>query len=233
MFPAAALFIGILFAWFGVKKGVYVMAAAAFNFLISIYIGVLATPVLLKDNPVLENSSYYAAFCMLFLIAAIFTVLHGVCFYLFLRQADCVFPVVFEKAGGGVCGFFIGYFLTAVLLLAVCMMPFCRHPLFQRFIPFEKMKSFSASATCNLCHFMAGWSLEYLSDKPEKTVAYLISLGEAKSSTTDNPSEIKAAPSKIPAPGTLLPPNTSAPAPKHSWGPYRLSTARSADSTVL
>ncbi|HOT73402.1 MAG TPA: hypothetical protein PLX18_08570 [Anaerohalosphaeraceae bacterium] len=215
MFLAAALFIGILFAWLGVKKGVYVMATAAFNFLISIYIGVLATPVLLKDNPVLENSSYYAAFCMLFLIAASFTVLHGVCFYLFLRQADCVFPIVFEKAGGGFFGFLIGYFLTAVLLLAVCMMPFCRHHLFQRFIPFEKMKSFSSSATCNLCHFMAGWSLEYLSDKPEKTVAYLISLGEAKSSTTDNPSEIKAAPSKIPPSGTLLPRNTSAPASKH------------------
>lgn len=176
----AAGLLAILFAWLGVKKGVYIMAAAAFNFLLSVYTAVLSAPALLKNNPALQESPYYAAFALLFLTVACFILLQGICFYLFFRDADCVFPEVFEKGAGALLGLLIGYILTAQIFLAVCMMPFSRHELFERFVSLERAKTFSAAALTRVCHVMAGWSLQYLADKPEKTITYLISLGNPK-----------------------------------------------------
>lgn len=208
----AALLLGIFFAWLGFKKGVYIMAAAAFNFLISLYLAVLAAPALLKNNPALQESGYYAAFSILFLTAACFILLQGICYYLFLRGADCVFPVAFEKAAGGLLGFLIGYTLAAFLFLAVCIMPFSRHELFVRFISLDKMKTFSSSTTVKICHFMAGWSLQYLADKPQKTIEYLISLGDPK----PLPVSPSAQPPSAPLNQTPTPPSPSPNRPDES-----------------
>jgi uncharacterized membrane protein required for colicin V production len=195
------LLIGIPLAALGFKKGVYNMAAAAFNVLISVYIAVLASPALLRNNPLLQESGYYAAFCILFLTAACFTLLHGVCFFLFLRGADCVFPPAFEKIAGGLLGFLMGYVLSALLWLTVCMMPFSRTEVFNRFVSFNKIKTFSASTITRCCHWMAGWSLEYLGDKPEKTVEYLLSFPVPKDST----------PPSVQPPSAPLPPAPAEP----------------------
>ncbi|MEJ5260596.1 MAG: CvpA family protein [Anaerohalosphaeraceae bacterium] len=186
---AVAGIFAILFAWLGVKKGVYTMAAAAFNFLLSVYIAVLSAPTLLKNNPPLQESPYYAAFAVLFMTAACFTLLQGICFYLFLRDADCVFPEPFEKGAGALLGLLIGYILTAQIFLAVCMMPFSRHELFERFVSLERTKTFSAAALTRVCRVMAGWSLQYLADKPEKTIGYLLSLGDPKPLQTPSPAQ--------------------------------------------
>lgn len=199
-----AVLLGILLAVLGIKKGVYPMAAAAFNFLISVYIAVLSAPALLKNNPALQESGYYAALCILVLTAACFLLLHGICFFLLLRGADCVFPVVFEKAAGGLLGFVIGYILAALVFLAVCMMPFSRHELFERFVSLDRMKTFSTSTITKCCHLTAGWSLQYLCDKPEKTVEFLISLGNPKAPPVPSPTQPPSAP--------LNPPSTD-PAP--------------------
>ena len=52
MILAIALGISVLMAWLGVKKGVYVMAAALFNLLIAFYVSLLAIPLVFKTSPV-------------------------------------------------------------------------------------------------------------------------------------------------------------------------------------
>ncbi len=208
----AAGLLAILLAWLGVKKGVYIMTAAAFNFLLSVYLAVLSAPALLKNNPALQESPHYAAFAVLFLTAACFILLQGICFYLFLRDADCVFPEVFEKSAGALLGLLIGYILTAQIFLAVCMMPFSRHELFERFISLERTKTFSAAALTRVCHVMAGWSLQYLADKPQKTIEYLISLGDPK----PLPVSPSAQPPSAPLNQTPTPPSPSPNRPDES-----------------
>lgn len=175
-----ALVLSVLLAWIGVRKGVYIMAATLFNLLISIYVGLLSTPVVLKSSPGLETSGYYAAFCMLGLMGSGFALLQGISYALFLRGADAVFPVLFDRIGGGVCGLAAGYVLAGVLVLAVCMMPFSRLEVVQRFLPWETMETFCSCNTVKVCHVMAAWSLEYLDEAPRQTVEYLVSLGEPK-----------------------------------------------------
>lgn len=204
-----AILIGGLMAWLGLRKGVFVMAAAAFNILISIYAGLLSTPLVLKTSPGLETSGYYAALCMLFLIIACFVLLQGICYYFFLRGADIVFPDLFDKAGGGLLGFVSGYVLTGILCLAVCMMPFSHLDFIQKFLPSEYMESFCAGTTTRVCHVMSAWSLQYLPDKPEETVAYLLSLGRDQTGKPA-PFQIRSPAPPQPRPG----PGTSPVAPK-------------------
>ncbi len=186
-----ALIISGLLAWMGFRKGVYLMAATLFNILLSAYVGILSTPVVLKASPDLETSGYYAAFCMLFLIIGCFAILQGLCYYLFLRGADIIFPPVFDKLGGGLMGFFSGYVLTGLLVLAVCMMPFSRLETLQGIVPWDSMKTFCTGSTVKVCRFVAAWSLVYLDEVPDETVSYLVGLGElcpSPAAETERPS---------------------------------------------
>lgn len=209
MILIVALIFSVLLAWMGVKKGVYFMAATLFNLLISIYIGMLSTPLVLKTSPGLEESGYYAAFCMLLLIVACFVLLQGICYYFFLRGADLLFPHLFDKAVGGVLGFAGGYAVAGILFLAVCMMPFSRLEMVQKFFPWDGMELFCRQTTSRVCHIMAGWSLEYLENKPEETIKYLVSLGQEEA-TQPVPVEIKSAA----PPGTEAPSKPAANPPK-------------------
>jgi len=180
MILAIALGISVLMAWLGVKKGVYVMAAALFNLLIAFYVSLLAIPLVFKTSPVLETSGYYAAPCLLVLIAACFLLLQGICYYLFLHGADLVFPNLFDKFGGGLLGFVAGYMLAAILGLVVCMMPFSHQDFVQGFFPSDRLEDFCSKTSSRTCHFISAWSLQYIPDEPEKTLEYLLSLGLKK-----------------------------------------------------
>jgi uncharacterized membrane protein required for colicin V production len=180
MILAIALGISILMAWLGVKKGVYVMAAALFNLLIAFYVSLLAIPLVFKTSPGLETSGYYAALCLLVLIAACFLLLQGICYYLFLHGADLVFPNLFDKFGGALLGFTVGYILTAILCLGVCMTPFSHQDFKQGFFPSDRLEDFCSKTSSRACHFISAWSLQYIPDKPEETIEYLLSLGQKK-----------------------------------------------------
>ena len=211
------LIISILFTWLGIRKGVYSMGAVLFNLLMSIYVGVLSTPLILKTSPGLEASGYYAAFCIIFLTISCFALLQGICYYFFLRGADILFPDLFDKIAGGVTGFFSGYVLMGFVFLVICMMPFSRVHFLQNYLPWERMESFSARTTAKTCHFIATWSLEYLEHKPERTIQYLVTLGQKdteeeknyemrSAEPSENESDVPASPSS-PSPSPPPPPS--------------------------
>lgn len=203
MIYGVAIVISGLMAWLGLRKGVYAMAATAFNLLMAIYTGVLTIPLVLKTSPGLETSGYYAAFCLLILITACFVLLQGICYYFFLRGADVVFPNLFDRVGGCLLGFVSGYVLAGILCLAVCMMPFSRMDFIQGFFPSERLECFCGKTTAKVCHVMSTWSLQYLKEVPEETVDYLLSLGREE---TIKPAELQikapTSPELKPAPGT-------------------------------
>lgn len=209
MIYGVAIVISVLMAWLGLKKGVYTMAATAFNLLMAVYTGVLTIPLVLKTSPGLETSGYYAAFCLLLLIAACFVLLQGICYYFFLRGADIVFPNLFDRIGGGLLGLVSGYVLAGILCLAVCMMPFSRMDFIQGFFPSERLECFCGKTTVKVCRVMSTWSLQYLEEVPEETVDYLLSLGREE---TVKPVELQI---KAPTlPGSKPAPGTSPAAPK-------------------
>jgi hypothetical protein len=214
-----AIVISGLMAWLGIRKGVYAMAATAFNLLMAIYVSLLTIPLVLNTSPGLETSGYYAALCLLVLITACFLLLQGICYYFFLRGADIAFPDLFDKVGGGLLGFVTGYVLAGILCLAVCMMPFSHLDFVQGFFPSDRLEGFCTRTTARVCHVMSAWSLQYIPDKPEETIEYLLALGRQDTAQPvdlqikpQTPPQSKPVPESKPAPGT--PPTAPKETPK-------------------
>jgi uncharacterized membrane protein required for colicin V production len=120
------LIVSGLFAWLGVKKGLYAMFATLFCLMFSVYIGVLAAPRIIRLSHGLEQDPYYAAGCVFGMGLVIFILLWSIAYFFFIRDGEEYFPKMFERIGGGVCGFLFGYILTSLLMLLLCIMPFSR-----------------------------------------------------------------------------------------------------------
>jgi uncharacterized membrane protein required for colicin V production len=172
------LIISGLFAWLGVKKGFYAMFATLFCLMFAIYIGVLASPRIIRLSEGLENDSYYAAGCVFGTTLLVFLLLWIVAYFYFLRDCDDYFPKMFERIGGGVCGFLFGYILTSLVMLLVCIMPFSRNEGLPGFLQREAVSRFSVPAVVKTCNFIAEYSLECFDGDAEGTVEFLLSLDD-------------------------------------------------------
>jgi hypothetical protein len=175
------LIIGGVFAWLGLKKGFYVWLATLLSLMMGIYIGVLATPYILKMNPEYSDSGYYAAVTMLMLALVIFAVLEAICWFLFLHDREEYFPKLIEQIGGAFCGFLFGYFLLSLVALSVCVMPFSRGKMPFLLPQRESMAKFAIKPVVGICNFIGEYSLEsLLAGKPEEVIKGLLLLGENK-----------------------------------------------------
>jgi hypothetical protein len=174
------LIVGGALAFWGLRKGVFFMFISLFNLMVAIYVSTLGAPLIVKAAPDLETG-YYAAFCMLLTAGLSFALLEGLGWYVFLRGEDILFPDLFDKIGGAVCGFLGGCMLLGLLVLAFCMMPISRRDFGKGFLPVEKLDAFGSKTTAQVCRLAAGLSLECLDGAEEKTLAYLIDLSKGTS----------------------------------------------------
>jgi uncharacterized membrane protein required for colicin V production len=183
------LIIGGVFAWLGLKKGLYVWLATLFSLMAGIYIGVLATPRVLNMNSEYSDSGYYAATTMLMLAMVVFAVLEAICWFSFLHDREEYFPKLIEQVGGGVCGFLFGYFLLCLVTLAVCVMPFSRGKMPFLLPQRESMAKFSGKPVVGICNFIGEYSLECFDGEPQAVVESLLTVGENKKEPTPDSKE--------------------------------------------
>ena len=170
------LIIGGLFAWLGLKKGLYCMVAAVFNLMVGIYVSVLAAPVILSMSPEYSDSGYYAAITIFVLTAFIFAALQTFAWFYFLRDAEDYFPKLIDQLAGIAGGFFLGYFLVGLVFLLITIMPFSRGSI-PSFLPQrEKMQSFASASVVRACNFIGWYSLECFDGQPESAVNYLVDI---------------------------------------------------------
>jgi uncharacterized membrane protein required for colicin V production len=169
------LIVSGLFAWLGVKKGLYAMFATLFCLMFSVYIGVLAAPRIIRLSHGLEQDPYYAAGCVFGMGLVIFILLWSIAYFFFIRDGEEYFPKMFERIGGGVCGFLFGYILTSLLMLLLCIMPFSRSEKLPVFCSRDEGMRFSVPAVVKTCNFIAGYSLECFDGDAESIIDYLLS----------------------------------------------------------
>ena len=124
MFLWLTIIISVLFAYLGYRKGFFVMFATLFNLMFAIFVAVLSTPKLLSFSPGYESSGYYAAASVFLLFLLVFGVLEFfACFY-FLRDSEGCFPILFDKIGAVIFGFF---FLRNELIKRLVGASHCSH----------------------------------------------------------------------------------------------------------
>lgn len=119
----AGILVGGLFIWFAVKIGFYETWATLFNIVISIYVAVFLTPVILNIIPMASDTAYGNALTMATIVIGTFLILHGITYIFFTGQFNISFPRIFDTLGAGVLGFLAGFLVWSFVALLISATP--------------------------------------------------------------------------------------------------------------
>ncbi|MHC4751617.1 MAG: CvpA family protein, partial [Planctomycetota bacterium] len=123
----AGILVGGFFAWFAIKIGFYETWAMLFNIVISIYIAVFLTPVIVDIIPAAGQTSYGSALTLATAAIGIFLILYGITYTFFTGQFSVSFPKIFDTCGAGVLGFLIGFLIWSFAALLISTTPISKN----------------------------------------------------------------------------------------------------------
>ncbi len=119
----AGILVGGLFIWFAVKIGFYEMWAMLFNIVISIYVAIFLTPVILDIVPEAGDISFCNAFAMVVLAIGTFFILYGITYVFLTGQFNVSFPKIFDILFTGILGFLAGFLVLSFAALVITITP--------------------------------------------------------------------------------------------------------------
>ena len=168
----------LIFAFIGLKKGLYVMFATVFNLLFAVFIAVLSTLTLLSYSPEYERHGYYASMGVFLLFCLVFGLLQMFAWFYFLRHRDDYFPKILDHVGGFLIGAVCGYIVSTLLILILCIMPCSIQGKVDWLCARDKMQALSAPGVRKTCDFLAWYSLECFDGESEEAINKLLELTE-------------------------------------------------------
>jgi len=170
-----AVLIGVVFLVVGIKKRLYPMWAILFNILISIYLGVMLSPVANELIFGSESSAYHKAGCVGGIAAAVFAILQTIAVCWLTGKFSVSFPRLFNNIGSGFLGFFAGYLTVTFLFFIVCIMPFSsEQPVAKKICELGGSKQIAAKSVKKACGLVGGLSLQLKADAAGKIIDKLI-----------------------------------------------------------
>ena len=118
-----AILAGALFAWFAVRMGFYEMWAMLFNIIISIYVAVFLSPLIIDIIPTTGDTSYGNALTLIVTAIGTFVILHGISYTLLTGQFKVSFPKIFDTLFAGLLGFLAGFLVLSFAAFIICVAP--------------------------------------------------------------------------------------------------------------
>ena len=119
----AGILVGGLFIWFAVKIGFYETWATLFNIVISIYIAIFLTPVILDVVPAAKNMPCSNALALLVLAIGTYLILYGITYIFLTGQFKVSFPKIFDILFTGILGFLAGFLVLSFAALVITITP--------------------------------------------------------------------------------------------------------------
>lgn len=184
-----AVLIGVGGVVIGVKKRLFPMWAVLFNMLVSIYLGVMLSPLAVELIFGSESSGYHKAGCVGGIAVAVFAILQTIAICWLTGKFSVSFPRLFNNIGSGFLGFFSGYLAVTFLFFVVCLMPFSsEQPVVKKICESGGSKQIAAKSIEKACGFVGALSLQLKGDAAGGIIDKLIhSEDEAKSREIKNP----------------------------------------------
>jgi hypothetical protein len=120
-----AVLIGALFAWIGVQIGFYGMWIMFFNLVLSAYVALFLTPVIVSALPAAVETTFGYGYGLVLVVIAIATLLiaYGMCYACLSGQLRAEFPKAFDNIGAGILGFLTGFLVCSFVAFAVALTP--------------------------------------------------------------------------------------------------------------
>jgi len=124
-----AILAGAGFAWFAIKIGFYETWVMLFNIVISIYLAVFLSPVILDVVPTAGDTLYSNALAVMTTAIGAFLILHGISYVFFTSQFSIAFPKVFDILVAGFLGFLAGFLVWSFVSFLVYLTPISQNTL--------------------------------------------------------------------------------------------------------
>lgn len=114
---------GGLFIWFAMKIGFYEMWAMLFNIVISIYVAIFLSPIILDIIPEASDIPCSNALALAVLGVGTFFVLYGITWVFLTGQFKVSFPKSFDILLAGVLGFLAGFLVLSFAAFVITITP--------------------------------------------------------------------------------------------------------------
>jgi len=156
-----AILAGILFVWLAVRLGFYATWVLLFNIVISIYVAIFLTPLIVSFAPAAgQVASYGAALSMLVLAGGCFALLHGLSYVFLTGQFNIAFPRIFDIVLSGVLGFAAGFLILSFAAIVLTTTPLAQQEIVSSIGFNEQSQRANISCVarcCDLVHAIAGF----------------------------------------------------------------------------
>ena len=156
-----AILVGLLVAIVGVRKGFFAMWGTIFNVLISIYLGIMLTPLIVGTFQEEGVSCYCCAGCVVGISILTFTILQSFVYCFYFKVSKVILPRVVDTIGAGILGFICGYIVCSFFVLAIGIMPAIESPFSKNFFNREKLLTVGKGPVVKSCNFVGGMSLQF------------------------------------------------------------------------
>ena len=114
---------GGLFIWYAIKIGFYEMLAMFFNIVISIYVAIFLSPIILNIVPEAGDIPCSNALALAVLGTGTFFILYGITYVFLTGQFKISFPKSFDILFAGVLGFLAGFLVLSFAALVITVTP--------------------------------------------------------------------------------------------------------------
>ena len=119
----AAILAGVISTWLAIRKGFFETMVMLFNIVISVYVSIFLTPVIIKLFPAANDTSYGNALSLMVIAIGTFMVLYGIAYVFLTGQFKVKFPKIFEIIFAGLFGFFIGFLILSFAAFVMTVTP--------------------------------------------------------------------------------------------------------------
>jgi len=119
----ASVLAGVITTWLAIKKGFYETLVMFFNIVISVYVSIFLTPVIVKLFPAASDTLYCNALALTVIAIGTFLVLYGIAYVFLTGQFKVKFPKIFEIIFAGLFGFFIGFLILSFAAFVMTVTP--------------------------------------------------------------------------------------------------------------
>ena len=175
---------GGLFIWLAIRIGFFEMWTMLFNIVISIYVAIFLTPVIVDVVPSAGDTAYGNALTLAVTAMGTFLILFGISYIFITGQFSVSFPKVFDILFAGFLGFLAGALIFSFAALIITATPISQNHLMSK-IGFNAQSQRSnieyISRWCDLIHLAV--SSPDRETTAEQTINALLS--STKPETTD------------------------------------------------
>jgi signal transduction histidine kinase len=118
-----SILVGGLFAWLAIRMGFYEIWVMLFNIVISVYVAVFLTPVIVDVIPAAGDTSYGSAMTLTVTAIGTFLILYAISYIFLTGQFSVSFPKTFDILLAGLLGFLAGFLLSSFAALIITVTP--------------------------------------------------------------------------------------------------------------